>query len=214
MSAKNNLLAIFLDNVGSDLSRDLLRDVAGVHDWQRSVRTLRQEGWDIEATQNGYVLHSDQKIEKNTTRVGINNKLRYAILQRDGSKCRRCGKTIDDGVKLEVDHKVPVEWGGTNDPENLWTLCNGCNGGKKHFFSDFDGNTMKEVMKETSGYQKILKYFLLTPNEIVEPIKIEVISGIRDWTRTIRLIRQKENINIAWIYPSKEYPYGGYIYEK
>lgn len=36
-----------------------------------------------------------------------------------------------DGVALEVDHMQPVSKGGTNDEENLWTLCKPCNQGKR-----------------------------------------------------------------------------------
>lgn len=213
MSAKVNLLEFFLKNVGQVLSRDNLSKVAGVHDWQRIIRSLRQEGWNIESNNDGYKLHSTVKSEKANIRVGINNKLRYAILQRDNSKCRRCGKTIEDNVKLEIDHKIPVEWGGDNNADNLWTLCNECNGGKKHFFSDFDQKIMTEVLKESSGYQKLLVFFQLSPNVIIEPLKLDVISGIRDWTRTLRLIRKKEGLNIVWVAPSKEHPNGGYILE-
>lgn len=214
MSAKKKLLDYFLSNVGKECSRAVLSKIASVHDWQRIVRTLRQEGWQLESTQHGYILHSPSQSNSHASRTAISGKLRYAILQRDASKCRRCGKTVEDNIKLEVDHKLPVEWGGTNDPDNLWILCNICNGGKKHFFSDFDQEVMLEVSKEQNGYQRLYKLFLLMPNEIIEPLKLEVISGIRDWTRTLRLIREKEKINIAWIYPSKEYPNGGYVHEK
>jgi 5-methylcytosine-specific restriction endonuclease McrA len=58
--------------------------------------------------------------------------LRYFILSRDGFKCRICGKSAadDNGVRLEVDHILPVEkWGQTTE-DNLWTLCQTCNKGK------------------------------------------------------------------------------------
>lgn len=55
---------------------------------------------------------------------------RFAILKRDNYRCRICGATADDGVKLHVDHKVPLAKGGENGEENLWTLCDLCNYGK------------------------------------------------------------------------------------
>ncbi|MBN8691969.1 MAG: HNH endonuclease [Bacteroidetes bacterium] len=209
-SAKEKLLKKLLDNVGKTLTRELLSKTANVHDWQRSLRTLRQEGWQIVSSKEGYTLVSELKNETKKSRITINNKLRYSILQRDNSTCQRCGKTVQDGIKLEVDHKIPVEWNGTNDVENLWTLCNECNGGKKHFFSDFDDKIMREVMNEKSGYQRLVKLFKLSPNTVIEPIKLEAISGIRDWTRTIRLIRSKEKLNLVWIDKSTEFPQGGY----
>lgn len=63
-------------------------------------------------------------------RKGITPKLRVTVFDRDDYKCQICGKTIDDGVDLEVDHKIPVAHGGTNDLDNLQTLCSECNIGK------------------------------------------------------------------------------------
>ena len=65
-------------------------------------------------------------------RDGIPPKLRYEILRRDGCRCQLCGAMAEDSesIRLEVDHKVAVANGGTNDPENLWVLCRECNRGK------------------------------------------------------------------------------------
>jgi hypothetical protein len=55
--------------------------------------------------------------------------LRWLILSRDSFTCQYCGQKAPD-VKLEVDHVVPVEDGGTDDPDNLKTACWSCNHGK------------------------------------------------------------------------------------
>ena len=60
---------------------------------------------------------------------GLSN--RYDILERDGFKCCICGRSANDGVKLEVDHKHPKSKGGKNNHNNLWTLCFDCNRGKR-----------------------------------------------------------------------------------
>jgi hypothetical protein len=58
--------------------------------------------------------------------------IRFDVLKRDNFRCCICGRNVEeDGVKLEVDHKHPKSKGGTNDPDNLWTLCFDCNRGKK-----------------------------------------------------------------------------------
>lgn len=57
-------------------------------------------------------------------------RLRFEILRRDRHRCYYCGRTPDDGVKLTVDHVVPVALGGSDDPTNLVTACGECNGGK------------------------------------------------------------------------------------
>ncbi len=63
-------------------------------------------------------------------RTPIPKKVRFRVLRRDRYRCRLCGLTADDGVQLEVDHKVPVAKGGCNSESNLWTLCQPCNSGK------------------------------------------------------------------------------------
>ena len=47
---------------------------------------------------------------------------RRLVLQRDNHRCTQCGATSD----LEVHHIVPRAEGGTNDPDNLVTLCANC----------------------------------------------------------------------------------------
>jgi len=62
-------------------------------------------------------------------RKTISKKLRLLILERDGYRCRLCGRTAKE-TKLEVDHITPVAKGGTDSLNNLWTLCIDCNRGK------------------------------------------------------------------------------------
>ena len=57
--------------------------------------------------------------------------MRLFVLERDGFKCRICGRSTADGVKLEVDHIYPVSKGGKTNPDNLWVLCFDCNRGKR-----------------------------------------------------------------------------------
>ena len=49
--------------------------------------------------------------------------IRKYVLDRDGWKCRDCGKPSE---RLEVHHIIPVYKGGTGEPANLITLCVGC----------------------------------------------------------------------------------------
>ncbi|MGO9179918.1 MAG: HNH endonuclease [Candidatus Limnocylindrales bacterium] len=57
--------------------------------------------------------------------------LRFSILQRDGFRCRYCGRTGGDpGVVLHVDHVVPLAAGGATREDNLRTACEECNLGK------------------------------------------------------------------------------------
>ena len=60
----------------------------------------------------------------------MNDNIRYNVLRRDNFTCQKCGATVQDGVKLEVDHIIPVSKGGKTNMNNLQTLCNRCNKGK------------------------------------------------------------------------------------
>lgn len=215
-SAKEKMHQYLLEHVGEDISREVLRDVAGnIQDWQRSLRQLRQEtGLDIVATKTGYILTSLTPIRDALKRDAINAKLRYAVLQRDNSTCQRCGRSISDGVKLAVDHKIPVDMGGETTIDNLWTLCTDCNGGKKSFFNDNESTLMKEIQELGGAQKKLKKYFEAHPNEIIAPVKLQVVASVRDWERTLRKLRQDTGMNIQYIRPSKECPLGGYIYKK
>ena len=61
----------------------------------------------------------------------MTDSLRYDILVRDGFRCCICGASAADGVKLHVDHILPVSKGGKTERSNLRTLCESCNLGKR-----------------------------------------------------------------------------------
>lgn len=67
-----------------------------------------------------------------TRRKPISSRLRYEVLLRDKHRCVDCGASAieDPLVRLEVDHRLPVSKGGTNNLDNLQTLCWACNNGK------------------------------------------------------------------------------------
>jgi len=62
----------------------------------------------------------------------VKPKLRRQILERDNYQCLDCGKSPrnDAACVLHVDHRIPLAKGGTNNPDNLQTLCADCNIGK------------------------------------------------------------------------------------
>lgn len=62
-------------------------------------------------------------------RQSISPKLRWRVLSRDIFTCVYCGNK-PPAVVLEVDHKISVNEGGTDDVENLVTGCFDCNRGK------------------------------------------------------------------------------------
>jgi len=142
---KNGVWQKLLDSLSKSLGKvvpnEVLIDVSGQHNYARRIRELRAEGWDIVYNANspsGYVLRSEEKISKSAD-VYINFKLRHKVLERDNYTCQLCGQKANDKydggtVKMEVDHKIPLKQGGKTVEENLWSLCNQCNAGKKSLF--------------------------------------------------------------------------------
>lgn len=77
---------------------------------------------------SGY-YYNDRGIWNSLCRVErgkVSNKLRFEIFERDGYKCRYCGRGEDE-CKLEVDHIKPISKGGKSTYDNLQTLCEDCN---------------------------------------------------------------------------------------
>ncbi len=57
-------------------------------------------------------------------------KIRPEVLGRDGYKCQSCGANLMGKKQAHVDHIVPLARGGTNDIDNLQTLCASCHSTK------------------------------------------------------------------------------------
>lgn len=76
------------------------------------------------------------EITKQQERQIMNNDIRYNVLKRDNFTCQKCGATVLDGIKLEVDYIIPVSKGGKTNMSNLQTLCNRCNKGKSNKTED------------------------------------------------------------------------------
>lgn len=52
---------------------------------------------------------------------------RLAIYIRDGLACVYCGRGVEDGAQLTLDHIRPYSKGGKNTAKNLVTCCHTCN---------------------------------------------------------------------------------------
>ena len=84
------------------------------------------------------VSHYEKEAKKNAVRrkmiaherKELTLSLRNEILNRDGHRCRICGRTAADGVSLHIDHIIPVSKGGKSEVSNLRVLCEDCNLGK------------------------------------------------------------------------------------
>lgn len=61
-----------------------------------------------------------------TKRKSIPGSLRHEVFKRDRYRCVECGATNKD-TRLHIDHILPVSCGGSNELDNLQTLCEECN---------------------------------------------------------------------------------------
>lgn len=77
------------------------------------------------------VAKTEKQKSISAERSKMSDSLRYDILKRDKFRCQICGATAADGVKLHVDHIMPVSKGGRTEKSNLRTLCDRCNLGKR-----------------------------------------------------------------------------------
>jgi len=194
LGAKERMLQLLRSRVGEFISIRELGRVAKIVDYPRALRALRQEGWDIELKREKgttwYRLMSLSKRKTGKVRRQIDRKTRYRILHRDNSTCQRCGRTPDDGVQLTIDHKVPVEWKGTNDDNNLWVLCRECNEGKKAYFKEFDVETMKKIASLPSATARLKEFIRRNYGKNLSVTTLAIVARSRDWTRQIRRFRE------------------------
>ena len=107
----------------------------------------------------------------------MNYTLREEVLKRDGYKCCVCGKTKKDGVRLEIDHIIPVSKGGQSTISNLQTLCSSCNAKKNTLDKEtFVKKSIKEKLiafrKKRSKELDIPAYYIFTNDELEDIIEL------------------------------------------
>ena len=65
---------------------------------------------------------------KNTTKRSVSETKKKYVAARQDWKCGDCGSQLDH--TYEIDHKIRLEYGGSNEPTNLIALCRNCHGKK------------------------------------------------------------------------------------
>jgi 5-methylcytosine-specific restriction endonuclease McrA len=125
---------------------------------------------------------------------GISERVRAEVLQF--GRCAMCGRTVaDHGVTLQVDHKMPQRWGGTDDIENLQPLCEPCNRGKKAHFTTLDslGSEIREASQLEEPQRRIAALLKAAYPEEVRSDVLEMVAHQiqyqEDWQRRLRDLR-------------------------
>ena len=208
VGAKTKLLKYMKEHVGEWVSRDDLKEVVNnVGGWERSLRSLRDDGYEVEynPSNKSYIFPYKDPVNEPKDSRYINKKLRAMILTRDNSTCQMCGKTVkDDGVKLVIDHVIPLNWGGKTELDNLQALCESCNEGKKAFVKGENSELMEDISKASNAKERLRLYFEYYYNIPIGVDKLSVIARTRDWTRQLRMLRQEYNMDIEYLAPNKK----------
>lgn len=110
-------------------------DYSRVLHLEEIIMLLRQIMYNIQLEYNcpGFMYFSSvicktvKKAKSRRRKTNIPRGLRHEVFKRDDYTCVECGAKKEDGATLHVDHKIPVSKGGTDELDNLQTLCSDCN---------------------------------------------------------------------------------------
>lgn len=114
------------------------------------ARNARKKASKKMASFHVYMLMGNGKLEKvsdNTLkRKKFTKEERIKIYRKTEGHCYLCGEFVDFD-SYEIEHKVPLSKGGTNDLSNLYCACHCC-------------NTIKHDIYPTDFMEKIIQIFM------------------------------------------------------
>lgn len=195
------IYGVLYERRGTPLSMSEIRDILDVEPGKqehlnRRLRELYRE-FEIERRRQGAITTYELKgrlTEPKAAHGGISKTDRAYVL-RNG-RCEQCGRTVSEHeVVLHVDHKIPRNWGGTNDLDNLQALCSECNEGKKDYYATYDeyAEEIKQAIHNDEPHRRIgelLKAFQGAP---VRGDLIERVASAQqyqeDWQKRLRELR-------------------------
>jgi len=170
VGARTKIRAYLESNVGKVVTTHQIREVAGISDYPRRIRELRdEEGMQIRSHHDVLTLKPGEYLLETLDRVpaierSISPQLRNEILERNGFTCQQCGAAAGDPdpytpgrkVRLHVDHIVPIAQGGTDDRDNLRALCSTCNQGRGNIQTPTEGtlNILARLRKAPRNVQR------------------------------------------------------------
>jgi len=88
----------------------------------------KNEELEEELKQLKAVTNNTTKVQTNR-RIGINKHIRNEVICKQSSQCNKCTKPLTE-YNTNVDHKLGVQFGGTNNVDNLQALCVECHSEK------------------------------------------------------------------------------------
>ncbi len=176
-SARDKLRDFFRAHVGETVDMEQLQEAAGISEWARRVRELReQEGMQISSHLDRTDLKPGQYILESlesapSSGETIPRRIAFEVMERDGYTCQICGAGAGDKdpfapnrrIRLHVDHIKPKTHGGPIELDNLRTLCHNCNQNKR--------NTEAASETALSLLGRIRRAPVSTQREIFEKLK-------------------------------------------
>ncbi len=163
----------------------------------RRLRSLR-DCFIVQHTQKGkthrYRLVGWKPTHPSSMRGNISNRVRAQVLAPQ--RCAQCGKTpLEDRIKLVIDHKMPISWGGNDAIENLQPLCEGCNSGKRDFYATFDqyADEIRLAIQHDEPHGRIGELLKALEGQWVPSEVLSVAASMKqyqdDWQRRLRELR-------------------------
>ncbi len=175
--ARAKLREYFINHVGQVLNSDDLREVAGISEWARRVRELRnEEGMNIQTHNDRSELKPGQYILVDLTPLpaferNISKELRAFVLDRNGFTCQMCGAVAGEPhpydqsrkTRLHIGHIVDKSQGGEDEPSNLRAICSVCNEGASNLTlpRPSDLKLLAQIRRATGKSQlEVLKWLI------------------------------------------------------
>ncbi len=150
VGARTKLRDFFLNHVGEVLDSDTLREMAGISEWARRIRELRnEEGMNIVTHNDRSDLKPGEYLLVDATPLpaferAISKETRSFVLDRNGFTCQMCGAVAGElhpydktrKTRLHIGHIVDKSQGGSDEPANLKAICSVCNEGASNLTLD------------------------------------------------------------------------------
>ena len=187
--ARDKLRQYFLEHLGEVLDSGTLREIAGISEWARRVRELRnEEGYQILTNNDrsdlkpGQYLLESPKPQPAFAR-DISKEVRAYVLDRNGFTCQMCGAVAGEQhpydptrkTRLHIGHIIDKSMGGTDDPANLRAICSVCNEGASNITLERPSyeKLLIQVRRATNGDQlKVLEWLMKKfPNQSAELVR-------------------------------------------
>lgn len=151
--------------------------MAGVSEWARRVRELRnEEGYQIlthhdrdDLKPGQYILATSKPLPAFARE--ISKEVRAYVLDRNGFTCQMCGAVAGEPhpydstrkTRLHIGHIVDKSMGGTDDPANLRAICSVCNEGASNLTLDRPSHEklLIQIRRATGADQiKVLEWLI------------------------------------------------------